>query len=95
MKTKRVYYPIDKKAIQEAIDLYNEHNERESTLSHEESMVLWEKYCDKFNEISPGSNTWVASIFQAMSWSGTLDVEHVYYAILAMGINTKLEECDD
>ena len=92
---KRVYYPIDKKAIQEAIDLYNEYSRREPTPSHEESMALWGEFCDKFNEISHGSNVWCAHIFQPMAWSGTLDEEHVYYAILAMGINTKLEEYDD
>lgn len=92
---KRVYYPINKTKIQEAIDLYLEYCARESYMSMEESMLLWDKYCDTFNEICPGSNVWASSIFQPMKWSDSLTVENVYYAILAMGINTKLEEYDE
>lgn len=95
MKTKRVYYPINKAKIQEAIDLYNEYSEKNDALPHEEAMELWYKYCDAFEAICPMSNAWTLHIFQAMRWSGTLTVDNVYYAIIIMGANTKLVEVDD
>ena len=95
MKTKRVYYPVNKAKIQEAIDLYNKYNEINHTLSQEEAMELWTKYCDTFDAICPRSNVWVLHIFQAMRWSDTLTVDNVYYAIIVMGANTKLVEVDD
>ncbi len=86
---KRVYHPINKAKIQEAIDYYKEFS------GYQKLDDSYEKYYNAWHEVCPGSNAWASLIFQPMLWSGTLDVEHVYYAILAMGINTTLEEVDD
>lgn len=95
MKTERIYCPINKDKIQEAIDLYNEYWDKETERTDEENDALWSKYCDTHREICPGANVWSMHIFQAMTWSGTLDVEHVYNTILASGTNTVLVEVYD
>lgn len=90
MRTKRVHHPINKTKIQEAIDYYVDYAENENEDS-------WHKYYDTCQDICMHSPAWAAltSMFQPMYWSKTLTVENVYYAILAMGINTTLEEIDD
>lgn len=87
MRKKRVYYPIDKAKIQEAIELYLVYAEK----GDEDS---WNRCYDIANTIGRGSHVWMAihGILQACYYSDTLDVEHVYSGILALGINTQLED---
>lgn len=82
---KRVYYPVNKKAIEESIKLYLKYRENGST---------WEEFYYSCDKICPGSNAWavITAMFQPMFWSKSLTVDNVYYAILAMGVNTKMEE---
>ena len=89
---KRVYYPINKEKIAEAIALYEAYDKTDRT--SQEATELWDRYNTAKKAICPGSYVWAANFFQAMSFSGTLTVERVYYAILAMGINT-VEVKDD
>lgn len=94
---KRVYHPINKDKIQEAIDAYNEYWKKSADLSvsEEECEEMWDKFIKARNKICPGSNLWAAHFFQAMSWSGTLTVERVYYTIIASGVNITVKEVDD
>lgn len=87
MSKKRVYYPIDKNKIQYAIDKYLEYMKNDDP-------DAWSDAYNACNEISPGSTAWMCLIhvIQACYYSNTLDVEHIYEGILALGINTKLED---
>lgn len=86
--TKRVHYPINKTKIAESIELY---------MSWDGSDSEWNKIYYTLNDICPGSSCWatIHSLFQAMKFSNTLTIDNVYYAILASGVNTRLEEYDD
>jgi hypothetical protein len=93
--TKRISYPVNKDAILEAIELYEEYSYLMWNESEEERrMSIWHKYCDVVREICPEGwvHVAVASLFQAMRFAGTLTVENVYNAIIASGINTRTEE---
>ena len=89
--SKRIHYPINKDAIQKSIDLYKAYDENMfSRFGHD----VWDNFYESLDNVCPLSYFKVeaASLFQAMRFANTLDVEHVYYAILASGINTKLED---
>lgn len=90
MRTKRIYYPIDKNKIQKAIDHYMHYTESGDEAS-------WNEFYDTCQDICIRSNVWpvVTSMFLPMYWSGSLTVENVYYALIVMGVNTKLEEIYD
>ena len=89
--SKRIYYPINKDAIQKSIDLYNAYNKNMFTECNHDA---WDDFYDSLDNICHFSYVKIAaaSLFQAMLFANTLDVEHVYYAILASGLNTKLED---
>ena len=91
---RRVHHFVDKNKIQIAIDKYDEYKNRSLFVPRDEEDTLWSQYIDALRDICPDGNWWVCACdtFQAMKWSGVLDVEHVYYAILAMGVNIKLVE---
>lgn len=95
MSKKRVHYGISKIAIQEAIDAYN--NYTEHMFEGGVSYLIWSEFYNILDRICVCNNVKVAipSLLQAMRFSNTLDVEHVYHAILAAGINTQLEEVTD
>jgi hypothetical protein len=96
--TKRIQYPVNKEKIVEAIELYEEYSSLMwDETDKERNMSIWLKYCDVVREICPEG--WVhvaaASLFQAMRFAGNLTVENVYNAIIASGINTRMEEIDN
>lgn len=89
-KTKRIYHPVDKKAIATSIDLYNKYCDEPDR---------WDAYWSSLANICLG-NSWsvtcsLSSIFQAMCWANTLTVDRVYALILASGINTEEVQIDD
>ena len=89
--SKRIHYPINKDAIQKSIDLYNAYDENMfSRFGHD----VWDNFYESLDNICPLSyfKVGAASLFQAMRFANTLDVEHVYYTILASGLNTKSED---
>lgn len=89
--SKRIYYPINKDAIQKSIDLYKVYDE---TMYSPYCHDVWNDFYDSLENICYFSyfKIGAASLFQAMRFANTLDVEHVYYTILASGLNTKLED---
>ena len=89
--SKRIHYPINKDAIQKSIDLYNVYNEN---MFLECNHDIWCDFYDSLENICHFGYFKVAaaSLFQVMKFANTLDVEHVYYTILASGLNTKLED---
>ena len=89
--SKRIHYPINKDAIQKSIDLYKAYDE---TMFTECNHDTWNDFYKSLDNICPFSYVKVgmSSLFQAMKFANTLDVEHIYYAILASGLNTKLED---
>lgn len=89
--SKRIHYPINKDAIQISIDLYNAYYE---TMFSPYCRDVWNDFYDSLDDICTFGYFKAAapSLFQAMKFANTLDVEHVYYAILASGLNTKLED---
>ena len=89
--SKRIHYPINKDAIQKSIDLYKAYDE---TMFSPCCRDVWNDFYDSLDNICPFSYVKIAapSLLQAMKFANTLDVEHVYYAILASGLNTKLED---
>ena len=93
--TKRVYHPVDKAKIKEAIDAWEIYHEAHNTQPKEVYEPLWDKAYHAYNDMVPNSNVWASSLFQPMAWSGTLTVENVYNTIIASGMNTTLEECDE
>ena len=87
--SKFVEVPINREKIQECIDAYEEYWKTEHPFTEDGAK---EYYCqiDKlWGEVCPGSSVWAASIMQPMMWCNTLDVDHVYNAIVAMGINVR------
>lgn len=93
--TKRIYHPVDKAKIKIAIDAWKIYYEALKSKTKEEWEPLWDKAYRAYNEMVPGSNVWASSLFQPMAWSGTLTVDNVYNTIIASGMNTTLEECDE
>ena len=95
-KTKRIYYPVDKKAIATSIDLYNK---VELTREYDDGHDHWNAYWSSLAAICPGNPRRVisslSSIFQQMYLVNTLTVDRVYALILASGINTKEVQIDD
>ena len=91
MKTKRVYYPVNKAQIEKCIKLYLEFHT--SPYETQEHLDAWNKFYDNMGSIADGSaSVAMPSLFQAMAFSDTLTVDNVYNAIIASGINTRLEE---
>lgn len=95
-KTKRIYHPVDKKAIATSIELYKK---VDLSGEYDNGHDNWGPYWSSLADICPG-NTWsvtcsLSSIFQQMYWANTLTVDRVYALILASGINTEEVQIDD
>jgi hypothetical protein len=92
--SKFVEVPINREKIQKCIDLYEERYKTGRLLTEEENIEFYSQLNKLWGEICPGSSVWAAHIMQPMRWCGTLDVDHVCNAIIAMGINVR-EVYDD
>ena len=87
--SKFVEVPINKENIQACIDAYEEYWKTKRHLTEDEVTEHYSQINKLWGEVCPGSSVWAAAIMQPMMWCNTLDVDHVYNAIIAMGINVK------
>lgn len=86
--TKRVHYFVDKKTIEKIIEYWYRDDAGE--------VGAWDKFYELCNEHMPAHcRTAMCSLVQAMSFAETLTVDNLYNAIIASGINTRLEETYD
>lgn len=86
--TKRVHYPVNKEVLRKIIEAWYRDEAGE--------VGAWDEFYELCHDHTTGyASVALCSLVQAMSFSETLTVDNLYYAIIASGINTKLEETDD
>lgn len=99
MSKKRVYYKIDRQILSKAIELYKQYEEQYEELSGDDYRrdKLWNEFYDTMKNVCKSNYCYIplASLMQAMYFSGTLTEENLYMAIIAAGINTEITEVDD